>query len=533
MRLSALCLTASLLALAACTTTAAAPPAGTGLAEPAALAASRPALANGRTGLVPQQAGDAYYVSAAASVAARAHGEPRGQAKNVILFVGDGMGISTITAGRIYAGQARGLDGESYRLAMETLPHMALSKTYANDGQIADSASTATAMVTGAKVNMRTLGITSEAPFGNCAAALDHGTDSLFDLAEREGLSTGVLSTARLTHATPASTYAESASRDWEDNTAFRGQDPGGCKDIAAQFIDWDAGDGFEIAMGGGRRYFQTTDIADAENADRAGARTDGRDLTAEWTAKSPAHRVIYGEAGFEATNFDSDTKVLGLFEPSHMQFELDRAGDTLGEPSLAEMTAAAITRLSRDPDGFVLMVEGGRIDHAHHAGNAARAVTDTDAFDQAVATALEMTSAEDTLIIVTADHSHTLTIAGYSRRNNPILGKATSDTGEDVKGADGLPYTTLGYMNGPGACAGREEAGAPCVREDLTGVDTTAPDFRQPALVPMYSESHGGEDVAIFASGPGSQLVAGVMEQNEIFHVMGYASGLVAPAED
>lgn len=532
MRLSALCLPASLLALAACTTPTTAPVENEAV-EVATLTASAPNTVNGRTGLVPEQSGDAYYQSAAASVTARAHGAPRGQAKNVILFVGDGMGISTITAGRIYAGQTRGLDGESYRLAMETLPHMALSKTYANDGQIADSASTATAMTTGAKVNMRTLGITSDAPFGNCAAALDHGTDSLFELAEREGLATGVLSTARLTHATPAATYSESASRDWEDNTAFRGQDPGGCKDIAAQFIDWEAGDGFEVAMGGGRRHFLTDEIADPENEGTTGKRTDGRDLTSEWTAKSPDHRVIYSLAGFEATNFNSDTRVLGLFEPSHMQFDMDRPDDVLGEPSLADMTAAAITRLSRDPDGFVLMVEGGRIDHAHHAGNAARAVTDTDAFDQAVAIALEMTSAEDTLIIVTADHSHTMTIAGYSRRNNPILGKATSDTGEEVKGADGLPYTTLGYMNGPGSCAGREEGNAACVRADLTNTDTTAPDFRQPALIPMYSESHGGEDVAIFASGPGSELVAGVMEQNEIFHVMGYASGLVAPAED
>lgn len=529
MRLLALCLSTSLMALAACTT----PPSTTGTTL--ATASSAPTANDyGRTGLVPEQAGDPYFESAAASVAARAAGEPRGQAKNVIIFIGDGMGISTITAGRIYAGQARGLDGESYRLAMETMPHLALSKTYANDSQVSDSASTATAIVTGVKVNLRTLGITSEAPFGNCAAAQAHGTDTIFELAERQGLATGVITTARLTHATPASTYAESASRDWEDNTAFRGVDSHeGCADIAAQFIDWEAGDGFEIAMGGGRSQFLTDEIEDPENEGRTGNRTDGRDLTAAWTAISPDHRVIYGQAGFDATNFDSDTKVLGLFEPSHMQYELDRAGDTLGEPSLVEMTAAAITRLSRDPDGFVLMVEGGRIDHAHHATNAARAVVDTDALDQAIAMAMAMTSPEDTLIIVTADHSHTLTLAGYPRRNNPILDLARSGTGEPLKGADGRPYTTLGYMNGPGACAGREGAEGPCVRQDLSGVDTTAPDFRQPALVPMYSETHGGEDVAIFARGPGSELISGVMEQNEIFHVMGYASGLVAASED
>jgi alkaline phosphatase len=180
-------------------------------------------------------------------------------------------------------------------------------------------------------------------------------------------------------------------------------------------------------------------------------------------------------------------------------------------------------------------MVEGGRIDHGHHAGNAIRALEDAIAFDAAIATALEMTNPEETLIIVTADHSHTLTIAGYAQRNNPILGISASGIGGEggSTGADGLPYTTLGYANGPGACRenGKDAEGKPvfdCNRQDLTGVDTLAPDFRQPALVPMYSETHAGEDVAALASGPGANLVTGVIEQNEIFHVMGRALGLI-----
>jgi alkaline phosphatase len=219
------------------------------------------------------------------------------------------------------------------------------------------------------------------------------------------------------------------------------------------------------------------------------------------------------------------------------MQYELDREKDTAGEPHIAEMTRAAITRLSQDTDGYVLMVEGGRIDHGHHAGNAIRALEDTMAFDLAIATALEMTNAEDTLILVTADHSHTLTIAGYAQRNNPILGLSVSGMGGEggSAGADGLPYTTLGYINGPGACreTGKDEAGKPqydCTRQDLTSVDTLAPDFRQPALVPMYSETHAGEDVAALASGPGAHLVSGVIEQSEIFHVLARALGLVPP---
>lgn len=477
---------------------------------------------------VPVQSDDAYYQRAAAAVEGRMDSEFVPGARNVIIFVGDGMGISTITAGRIYAGQMRGLDGESYRLAMDTLPYAALSRTYSHDYQVADSAATATAMVAGVKTRSGILGLTSDVALGNCASAAGQGTDTLFELAERKGLATGILSTARLTHATPAATYAESASRGWEDDTSFGSADSDGCKDIATQLIDWPAGDGFEVAMGGGRRHFITDETFDPEYPDATGRRQDERDLVTAWTAKSADHEVIYTGAEFAAIDFDSEARVLGLFEPSHMQYELDRADDVGTEPSLADLTRAAITRLSRDQDGYVLMVEGGRIDHAHHGVNAARALGDTDAFDQAVAAALEMTSAEDTLIIVTADHSHTMTMAGYPRRNNPILGKVKAATGAVVRANDGKPYTTLGYANGSSACTRDEDGNQDCGRSDLSDVDTTGKDFRQQALVALGSETHGGEDVAIFASGPGAELVRGVMDQNEIFHVMGYSSGLV-----
>lgn len=504
-------------AAALATNTAAAPDAEASLASRAAL---------------PIQAGDPYYVRAEAAVAGRLDADFAPRAKNVILFVGDGMGVSTITAGRIYAGQKRGQDGESFKLAMETLPYAALSRTYSHDYQVADSAATATAMVSGVKTRSGILGLTSDTATGNCASQDGNGTDSLFALAERNGLATGVLSTARLTHATPASTYSQSASRNWEDDRSFGAAGPQGCQDIAGQLIDWPEGDGFEVAMGGGRRHFLTDETFDPEYPDQTGRRQDERDLVVAWSAKSDDHSVIYTGADFAATDFDSDARVLGLFEPSHMQFELDRAEDAGQEPSLAELTRAAITRLSRDEDGYVLMVEGGRIDHAHHGVNAARALEDTDAFDLAVAAALDMTSAEDTLIIVTADHSHTMTMAGYPRRNNPILGKVTATTGTEVRANDGKPYTTLGYANGSSACRRAEDGSTDCTRADLSDVDTTARDFRQQALVSLGSETHGGEDVAIFARGPGADLVRGVMDQNEIFHVMGFSSGLVARNE-
>lgn len=473
----------------------------------------------------PKQSGDSYYVSAAEAVAARAGAQRFGKAKNVILFVGDGMGISTVTAARIHAGQLKGEDGESYRLAMESLPHSAFSKTYSHDAQVSDSASTATAMVAGVKVPSRTLGVTQRAAYSNCATVAANGTDTIFEIAEAAGLATGIVSTARLTHATPAAAYAESPNRDWENNSDMPGvAEEDGCPDIARQFVDWGAGDHFEIALGGGRSDFLPRETIDPEYPDNEGDRTDGRDLMQAWADKSDAHVSVTSAAELVEADIAGGARVLGLFQPSHMRYEVDRADDPSGEPSLEDMTRAAITRLSQDEDGYVLMVEAGRIDHGHHGTNAARALGDAVALDEAVAAALEMTSEDDTLIIVTADHSHTFVIQGYPARNNPILGKVTLPDGSPAPAGDGKPYTTLSYANGSSAYETFEDG----ERIDLTGVDTEDKNFKQQSLLPSPSETHAGEDVPIYARGPGAELIAGTMEQNEIFHVMGRASGLV-----
>jgi alkaline phosphatase len=503
-----LCTGAAVLALAACETL----PAGS-LAEPV-------------------QAQDSYYVSARATVDRRAAERGSPPARNVILFIGDGMGIATVTATRIYAGQSKGVDGESYRLAMEQLPYSAFSKTYTHDAQVADSAPTATAMTTGVKSYNGTLGVTQAANPVLCSSAKSATTDSLWEIAEAAGLATGVVSTARLTHATPAATYAKTTERDWENDTQVSADGKAaGCTDIAAQFMAWQGahGDGFEIALGGGREEFLTKGLPDPEYYTRAGARGDDRNMLAEWAAV-PGHVTITDQAGFSAVNFDSDVKVLGLFEPSHMQYELDRGRDGKGEPSLADMTKAAITRLSRNPKGFLLMVEGGRVDHALHAGNAARALGDAKALDEAVAAALAMTDPKETLIIVTADHSHTLTIQGYPGRNNPILGLARMPAnGYLLRDGEGKPFTTLSFANGPGSiCKEVSPDKWECNAPDLSSVDTEALDFKQPALTPFGSETHGGEDVAIFAGGPGANLFSGTVEQNEIFHVMAKSLRLV-----
>lgn len=480
-------------------------------------AAALTALAGCITPVELPQAADPYFAAGAAEAQRIAPTSTR--ARNVILFVGDGMGVSTVTAARIYAGQERGVDGESFDLTMDSAPHTAFSRTYSHDYQIADSASTATALVSGVKTRSGVLGVSSDVPLGDCAAEEGRSVTSLFEIAEGAGMATGIVSTARITHATPASTYAHTAHRNWENDTVAAADEGGACVDIARQLIEWPAGDGFEIVLGGGRANFLPNTIADPEIPAIMGQRSDGRDLTAEWAAR-PGNAYVWNAEQLAAADLAGGARVLGLFGPSHMAYEIDRAADPAGEPSLAEMTAAAIGRLRQSPNGFVLMVEAGRIDHGHHEGRARRALADAVALDDAIKRALEL-AGNDTLIIATADHSHTLTIAGYARRGTSILGISVGDEDGGLGGgADGKPYTTLGYANGPGAIP----ADAP--RPDLTDVDTHDPNFRQQAAVPLIMETHGGEDVPVFAWGPGAEGVDGVIEQNTIFHIMLRALG-------
>lgn len=455
-----------------------------------------------------------WFRDGAAQAASR--GAMGGTARNVILFVGDGMSLPTVAAARILQGQQRGQPGEENRLSWEHFPATALSKTYNTDQQTPDSAGTMSAMATGAKTRAGLISVGQSMYFDDCTGLQDGRLVTLWELAADAGMATGVVTTTRITHATPASTLAHSPNRNWENDTQVPAEaKAAGCTDIARQMVENAHGKGPQVMLGGGRAHFMTASQTDPEYPDRKGQRGDGVDLVALWQQRHPDGVYAWNAEQFAAAPVEAP--LLGLFEPGHMQFEHDRPNDAAGEPSLAEMTRAAIARLERNPEGFVLLVEGGRIDHAHHGGNAYRALTETVALSDAVQAALE-TASEDTLILVTADHAHTMSFVGYPGRGNPILGKvAKVDRHGETKQSsdrDGLPYTTLVYANGPGYVG---DDGRP----DLSQVDTTGPDYLQEATVPMGSESHGGDDVGIWATGPGSHAVRGSVEQNTIFHFM------------
>jgi len=455
------------------------------------------------------------------------------KAKKIILFVGDGMGVSTVTAARIRDGQLQGMDGEENYLSFETMPNVALSKVYNVNSQVPDSAGTMTAMVHGIKTDVGVIGVNQNIVRGDCSTVFGNETTSLLESAEMAGWATGVVSTARITHATPAATYAHSADRNWEDISDMPGAAvDAGCEDIASQLVNFPYGDGIEVAMGGGRRHFLPKDEAynspDATSAVE-GDRTDGRDLTAEWETNFDNAAYIWNRDQLLDIEPGDVDHLLALFEESHMEYEYDRPSDTGGEPSIAEMTGKAIDLLNENDEWF-LHVESGRIDHAHHATNPFRALDDTIAFAEAIQVAMDKAD-DETLIIVTADHSHVFTIAGYPKRGNPILGLVVPVGGTDPALAlDGWPYTTLGYTNGrgfrdltPSGSADDIYGVAPfgSGRVDLTGVDTQAEGFHSEVLVPLGSETHSGEDVAIYAMGAGADNVRGVMEQSFIYHVM------------
>ena len=478
-----------------------------------------------------------WYRSGAARAAG--NGAMSGRAKNVIVFLGDGMSLTTVAAARIFDGQRQGLPGEDHLLSWEHFPHTAFSKTYNTDSQTPDSAGTMTAVATGVKSHMGAIGV-SAGRRDDCADSRGRHALSWLRLADSAGLATGIVTTARLTHATPAATYAHSPDRNWEADADLPEEArDAGCRDIAQQLLDFAPGRGPTVAMGGGRAQFLPASERDPEYDDKVGLRLDGRNLPAEWLQRHPGGAYVWNSAQLRDAA-DAST-VLGLFEFDHMQYEHDRRKDDAGEPDLEAMTRFAIEKLSRNRDGFVLLVEGGRIDHANHEGNAYRALDETGSMSRAVRAAAELTSADDTLIVVTADHSHTLGFVGYPRRGNPILGKVRGRVSEDDDPNDyardmlGLPYTTLVYANGPGyaGASARQPAGpkrhfhAPGTfepaegRPDLREVDTQDPDYMQEALVPMKSESHGGEDVGIWARGPGSEAFRGTLEQNVIYHVI------------
>ncbi|CAL8272581.1 unnamed protein product [Arctogadus glacialis] len=461
------------------------------------------------------------------------------RAKNLILFLGDGMGVSTVTAARILKGQMEGKSGEETVLAMDSFPYLALSKTYSVDRQVADSASTATAYHCGVKANAKTVGLSARAVAYECNTTFGNEVYSVLRRAKAQGKAVGIVTTTRVQHASPAAAYAHSVSRSWySDADLPASARRHGCVDIATQLV---TNVDIDVILGGGRMYMTPKGTPDPEyptSNSRKGDRKDRKNLIEQWLKAKPKKKshYVWHKEQFDEINPKTTDRLMGLFEPKDMRFEVFR--NNTRDPSIVEMTEKAIQILSKNPRGYFLFVEDefqngrvhtvkndglvtfssdccGRIDHGHHDGVAKLALTEAVMFDRAIHRASRLTRESDTLTVVTADHSHVFTLGGNTPRGNSIFGLAAK------KADDSMPFTSILYANGPGYVHVNG------TRANITLVDYYDQEYMQQAAVPLDSETHGGEDVAIYARGPMAHLFHGVKEQNYVAHVMAYAACL------
>ncbi len=281
--------------------------------------------------------------------------------KNVILFIGDGMGENHRMAATWLS---QGQDG---LLEMDAMPFQGLAMTDTAFGQVTDSAAAATSLATGVKTANNRIGInTSGEPL-----------ITILDQARELGMATGLVTTVQMAHATPAAFASHVQSRD-------------DMIEISAQMM----AAGINILFGGGENNFLPESLEGCYT--EPGVRKDGRNLIDE--AIENGYEYVCTAEEFFALDPLTTTHLLGLFADE----ELLRPY----QPSLSDMTEMAISILSQDPDGFFLMVEGGQIDWASHGWNAADAMGDTIGLDEAVMVAKDFAMGEaNTLIIVTADH--------------------------------------------------------------------------------------------------------------------------------
>jgi alkaline phosphatase len=460
-------------------------------------------------------------------------GTPQRRARNMILFVGDGMSMAHRTAARMLAkGMVEGRYGGE--LAIDDMPHMALVSTPGTDSIVTDSANSMSAYTTGHKSCVNAMGI-------YCArnkSGLAHPkVETIAELVKRHngGMAVGVVTNTEIEDATPAAMVAHVRRRSDYD-------------EIVRMFHDAKP----DVMMGGGRGYF-------LPKSDKAGKRKDEENYLEKF--KALGYRFAATATEMKAAAGDkSTTRLLGLFHPGNLDGALDRHVLRKGtvpnypdQPDLADQTQAAIDILSRKSNGFVLMVESGLIDKYSHALDWERAVYDTIMLDNAVKVAKRFAAdRNDTLIIVVADHAHPVGIIGtyddarpgerlrdklgiYAEAKFPNYPKA---------GVDGYPQSIdvsrrLAFMFAgfPDHCAsGKPNLTGPfkpAAEKDKKAVANevycTLQATRMEGNLPFSQPQgvHAADDVVLTASGPGAELFKGRIDNTRVFRVMATALGL------
>jgi alkaline phosphatase len=480
----------------------------------------------------------AYEVSATAGGKSQAvrwdvFGTPPRRARNVILFVGDGLSVAHRTAARILSkGIAEGRYGGE--LAIDDMPFMALVSTSGMDSLVTDSANSMSAYTTGHKSCVNAMGV-------YCARnknGLAHPkVETITELVKRRnpGMGIGVVTNTEIEDATPAGMVAHVRRRSDYD-------------EIVRMFFEAKP----DVMMGGGTGFF-------LPKADKAGKRKDEENYLEKF--KAAGYKFVANATEMKAAGSDKATaQLLGLFHPGNLDGALDRLVLKKGsvaafpdQPDLADQTRAAIDILSRKPDGFVLMVESGLIDKYSHVLDWERAVYDTIMLDNAVAAAKAFAAGrDDTLIVVVADHTHPVSIIGtydderpgerlrdklgiYDQAKFPNYPKA------DAAGYPGsvdvsrrLAFVFAGF---PDHCAsGKPYLGGPfkpAEEKDKQAVANevycTPQAMRMQGNLPFTQPQgvHSADDVVLTAMGPGAEQFRGRIDNTRVFRVMATALGL------
>jgi alkaline phosphatase len=479
-----------------------------------------------------------YEVIAAAgnatqSVRWEAFAAPERRARNVILFIGDGLSMAHRTAARVLSkGLVEGRFGAE--LAIDDMPHMALVSTSGTDAIVTDSANSMSAYTTGHKSCVNAMGV-------YCArnkSGLAHPkVETIAELAKRRngGMAVGVVTNTEIEDATPAGMVAHVRRRSDYD-------------DIVRMFYELSP----EVMLGGGSGFF-------LPKSDKAGRRKDEDNYLEKF--RGLGYSLVSTAAEMKAAAAEQSTaRLLGLFHPGNLDGALDRRILKKGtvaaypdQPDLVDQTQAAIDILSRQPNGFVLMVESGLIDKFSHALDWERAVYDTIMLDNAVAVAKRFAAQrDDTLVVVVADHAHPVSIIGtyddarpgerlrdklgvYNEAKFPNYPKPDSDGyPSSVDVSRRLAFVFAGF---PDHCAsGKPFLGGPFKPteekdEKVVANETycTPQATRMEGNLPFTQRQgvHAADDVVLTATGPGAELFRGRLDNTYVFKVMAIALGL------
>ncbi|GHC29965.1 alkaline phosphatase [Kushneria pakistanensis] len=420
-----------------------------------------------------------------------------GLAQNVILMVPDGFGTDYSTAFRTFKGGEELPAWEAENMLTGAI------KTHSANSLITDSAAAGTAFATGQKTDN---GRISTAPDGQ-------DLESIVDLAQAAGKSTGVVSTSSVTHATPAVFGANVDDRN--DATT-----------IAQQFID---NDQLDVMLGGGLQYFTSE-----ENGGMAAS-----DLLVQ--AEAQGYTFVGNATDLE--NAEGD-RLLGLFADDAMDTSYGESGDD--QPTLAQMTQTALDTLSQNENGFFMMVEGSQIDWAGHANDAGWAMNDSLAFEDAVKTAQQFSEENpDTLIVIAPDHETGGMSAQSTLDNNASIYQSFTGTYEqmydeaseriDVAGMSGndsgvaeIMQDTVAEMTGGAVVLTDEELTAVLSADDAdAGLAALTQTLNEYGGMSFSSDNHTAENVPLYASGPGSDIFAGLLDNTEVGQGLAAAMGL------